>query len=484
LKTTLWQRLFVEPARPDSIRTSPLAPWLVVAAVSVGAFMGQLDASIVTLAFPTLRHSFHASLGSVQWVGQAYLLVLISSLPAAGRFADMVGRKLMYTYGFVVFVVGSGLCGAAPSLALLVVFRALQGLGAAMLQANSVAIIASASPRRDLGKAIGVQGAAQALGLAVGPAAGGLLIGLGGWRLVFLVNVPVGVAAVVLAWLFVPRSRDLAPRAAFDWLGLSLFAPSVCCVLLSVTFGDRYGWGSPAILAGFAGGATLASAFVARQKRADAPLIELSLFSRPGFSAGISSGLLSYLVLFGTLTVAPFLLEIGLRQTAGLSGAELFLLPLGVGVAAPIAGVLSDRIGPKPLTVAGMLAASTALAGTALDHRSLAALLPLFALAGVGIGAFTPPNNAAIVSAAPREQAGVASGVLNMTRGLGTSLGLALAGLAYTSGAGTRPSVSAAAAGHGYRNAAWALAGAALLAAGISSTRRSARPVEPEPVRS
>lgn len=456
------------------VRNSPFAPWLVLGAVSVGAFMGQLDASIVTLAFPTLRHAFHASLGSVQWVAQAYLLVLVGTLAAVGRFADMAGRKLLYIYGFVVFVIGSALCGAAPNLQLLIVFRVIQGLGAAMLQANSVAIIASATPRHQLGRALGVQGAAQALGLALGPAIGGLLIALAGWRLVFLVNVPVGLAATVLAWLFVPRSRDLASRAPFDWVGLGLFVPGICALLLSISFGDRYGWSSGIIVSGFLAAIVLLAGFGARERHTQSPMLDLSLFRKPAFGAGIASGLLSYLVLFGTLTVAPFLLEVGHRQTTGHAGIELFLLPLGVGVAAPLAGRLSDQVGARPLTVAGMLAASAALAGTALSYGSLALMLPLFAIAGLGIGSFTPPNNAAIMGAAPKNQRGVASGVLNMTRGLGTSLGLALASLAYTAGAGSG-AASEAAARDGYRNAAWLLAGAALLAATIAAVRKRPR---------
>ncbi|MGE5136112.1 MAG: MFS transporter, partial [Gemmatimonadota bacterium] len=213
------QRLLTEPRRPEPIRNSPQAPWFVVAAVCIGAFMGQLDASIVTLAFPTLRHAFGAPLADVQWVGQAYLLVPIGLLTAVGRYADMLGRKLLYTYGFVIFILGSALCGAAPSLPALIGFRVFQGVGAAMPQANSVAIIASAVPPGRLGRAIGVQGAAQALGLALGPAVGGLLITLGGWRLVFLVNVPMGVLGTVLAWLLIPRSRHLAARRPFDWPG-------------------------------------------------------------------------------------------------------------------------------------------------------------------------------------------------------------------------------------------------------------------------
>src|SRR5580704_13363589 len=222
-----WDRLLVEPRRPQVIRDQPNAHWLAVAAVCVGALMGQLDASIVTVALPSLQHSFHASVGSVTWVGLSYLLVLVATVSAAGRFADMWGRKLLYVYGFVLFVGASVLCGLAPDLAALCGFRALQALGAAMLQANSLAIIVLVVPARSLGRAIGFQGAAQAIGLALGPTVGGLLVAAGGWRLIFFVNVPIGIVGALAALLLVPRSRELARRVPFDYAGLGIFFPAV-----------------------------------------------------------------------------------------------------------------------------------------------------------------------------------------------------------------------------------------------------------------
>ena len=349
-----WRRLLVEPARPDVIRNYRRAQWLIVATVCAGAFMGQLDASIVTLAFPTLRHDFHASLASVQWVGQAYLLVLIALLTAVGSYADMIGRKLLYTYGFLVFVAGSALCGLAPNLPALVGFRLLQGLGAAMLQANSVAIIAAAVPRSKLGKALGVQGAAQALGLALGPAVGGLLIGLGGWRLIFYVNVPVGLVGAVLGWLFIPRTRDLAPRHTFDWIGLGAFVPAAAALLLAVSYGNRYGWGSSRIVLLFVVTAVMAGVFGWQERRATAPMLDLTLFSRWSFSSGIASGLLSFVVLFGTLTVAPFFFEVARHDSTSAAGAQLLILPLVLGVVAPIAGRLADTAGARLLSTLGL----------------------------------------------------------------------------------------------------------------------------------
>ena len=207
--------------------------------------MGQLDASIVTVALPTLQRTFHASVGAVTWVGLSYLLVLVATVTAVGRFADMWGRKLLYIYGFAIFVIGSALCGLAPSLGVLIAFRVLQAIGAAMLQANSVAIIVLAVPRASLGKAIGIQGAAQAVGLALGPSVGGLLLAAGGWRLIFMVNVPFGVLGVIAGLLLIPRSLHLGDRVPFDWKGLSLFFPAIVAVLSAISFGNSYGWTSP-----------------------------------------------------------------------------------------------------------------------------------------------------------------------------------------------------------------------------------------------
>jgi EmrB/QacA subfamily drug resistance transporter len=476
-----WRRFVLEPARPRAVRQAKFAPWLAVGTVCIGAFIGQLDASIVTLAFPTLRHAFHASLVDVQWVGQAYLLTLIGLLMAVGRYADMIGRKLLYAYGFVIFIAGSTLCGLAPSLGALIGFRVLQGVGAAMFQANSVAIIVGVMPKARLGRAIGIQGAAQALGLALGPAVGGLLIGLGGWRLIFFVNVPVGAVGVVLAWLLIPRSRHLTGRTRFDWAGLGIFLPAVCAFLVAVSYGPREGWTSPTVLGLFAAALGLLGGFVFRERRAAAPMLDLRLFRRLAFSSGIASGLLSYLVLFGTLTVVPFYLELGRHQSSSAAGAELLLLPVGLGLTAPIAGRVAERLGARPLTVGGMVLAAVTLGVTAFADSRLVIFLALLAVAGVGLGAFTPPNNAAIMGAAPPHMSGLASGVLNMTRGLGTSLGLALAGVAYTVGAGSESLAGPAAAARGYRDAVVLLACAAAAAA-VMAALRGRGPLSSDPV--
>jgi EmrB/QacA subfamily drug resistance transporter len=467
--TWTWDRLLIEPRRPEFIREDPNAHWFAVAAVCVGALMGQLDASIVTVALPTLAHSFHASVGAVTWVGLSYLLVLVATVTAVGRFADMWGRKLLYVYGFALFVVASAACGLAPDLAALCGFRALQAVGAAMLQANSLAIIVLVVPARSLGRAIGLQGAAQAVGLALGPTVGGLLLAAGGWRLIFFVNVPFGVFGAVAALLLVPRSRDLLHRVRFDWTGLGLFFPTVVALLSAISFGSSAGWGSPLIVALFAAAAILAVAFVSQERRNPDPMLDLVLFSDRRFAAGITSGMGSYLVMFGVLLLVPFYLERGVGLGAARAGLELMTMPLAFGLVAPFAGRLADHTGARPLTTSGMALVAAGLLVAGVTRPGTSVLLLLLAVVGVGLGLFTSPNNAAIMGAAPEQQAGMASGVLNMSRGMGTALGLAVTGLVFTlngGDGGTR-----AAASHAFSVTAYVLAGIAGGAGVVSALR-------------
>jgi EmrB/QacA subfamily drug resistance transporter len=472
--TWTWDRLLVEPRRPQVIRERPNAPWFAVAAVCVGAFMGQLDASIVTVALPTLQKTFDASVGAVTWVGLSYLLVLVATVTAVGRFADMWGRKLLYVYGFLIFTGASALCGLAPGLGWLCGFRALQAVGAAMLQANSLAIILLVVPAASLGRAIGFQGAAQALGLALGPTIGGLLLAAGGWRLIFYVNVPFGLFGAVAAVLLVPRSRDLLARVRFDWAGLGMFFPAMVALLCAISFGATSGWGSPLIVSSFAVAAVLFIVFVWHERRDRLPMLDLALFRNTRFSSGIASGMGSYLVMFGILLVVPFYFERALGLGTARSGLELMAFPVAFGVVAPFAGRVADRVGARPLCVGGMAVVTVALVLLGALRPSTGGFLVLLACLGVGMGLFTSPNNASIMGAAPEQQAGMASGVLNMTRGLGTALGLAVTGTIFTVAGGdiVKAGGAAADAAHAFSVTAYVLAGIAA-AAGIVAALRS-----------
>lgn len=344
-----------------------------------------------------------------------------------------------------------------------------------MLQANSVAIIYLAMPSNKLGRGIGIQGAFQALGLALGPTIGGLLIAAGGWRLIFFVNVPMGILGTTLGWFLIPRSRHLQPRARFDWAGLTIFFPAVACLLAGISLGDEIGWESPVIIGLLLGAAALTWLFIRHERSSLAPILDLSLFGRVPFSAGISSGLLSSLVLFGVLYVVPYYLQRSLGENVARAGLLLTIMPAALGIVAPLAGRLSDKVGARPLTVAGMSLTAAGLIAMAVRHHRIGELLAELAIIGVGLGLFTPPNNAAIMGAVPRNQAGIAAGVLNMTRGMGTAMGLAFTTLVFGLAIGSNQRNPTAVA-HGLTISALFLAACAVTASILSGLRGKVGP--------
>jgi EmrB/QacA subfamily drug resistance transporter len=429
-------RMLTEPRRPARIRALHAAPWLAVGTVCVGAFMGQLDASIVTTALPVIRINLHASIASVEWVVLVYVLVLAGTVAAVGKIADRVGRKLLYTYGFGIFVAGSAACAIAPSLGLLVLARLMQAIGAVMLQANSYALIRDVLPSSRLGTGLGVQGAAQAVGLSVGPALGGVLTALGGWRLIFLVNIPIGLIGLALGWFLLPRSTHHDPESRIDPYGTLLLAAIPAALLAALSFAAQSGtpaWIEPSLI-GFA--CVLVIGAVARQRSMNGSVIDAVLIRIPGFLAGATAALLSYVVLFGCLVAVPIFLERSRHLGPLAAGLELSALPVALAVVAPLGGAIRDRIGSRVPTGAGMLLTAAGMALLAVPVTRADLTVVALVVAGAGLGLFVAANNAATMFSAPQQRAGAAGGLLNMARGLGAALGVALTSLVIASGRG------------------------------------------------
>jgi MFS family permease len=414
-----------EAPRPDAIRRSPRAAWLAVGVVCFGAFMGQLDASIVTLTFRPMQHEFGAPLAAVQWVSLGYLLALVAMLAPAGRIGDAVGRKLLYGYGFIVFTAGSAACALAPSLGLLVSFRLVQAVGAAMLQANSVALVTTSVPAQRMRLALSVQAAAQAIGLGLGPTLGGLLTQTAGWRAVYWVNVPVGCVAVVAGRYLLPRTRARSRAGCFDWPGAALLAAATSALLLVLSAAAGLalpGW-SVAVLAGAA--VVASAAFAARAARARDPLIPRALLRSRRVALALGGALVGYLALFGPLVLMP--------QVLGDTGGELRVglvlsaLPVGFGVAA-LGGeaLLPGNMTNRRRGVTGSLICAFALVMLIVMPMTPGWAAPMLALAGLGLGVFVPANNAVIMRSAGAGSASVLGGLVNMARGIGTTLGIAL----------------------------------------------------------
>src|ERR1700733_4779488 len=434
-RSGLWR----EPAPLPGVARLDYYPWLVVGTVCIGAFMGQVDASIAQLVLPEVEREFHASIGAAAWVSISYLLVAAVMLPVFGRLADMFGRKLLYCGGFVVFITGSALCGLAPSLDTLVGARVLQALGAGLLQANAIAIIVAAAADGRRGRALGLQSAAQAVGLSAGPALGGFLIAALGWRWVFWINLPVGLLGAALAFLVLPRTerrpRTATPNAAtpgattFDLAGAVLLVPSLGLLMFALNEAGHAGFRSPLLIGPLLVGMLLLIGFVGREQRTKSPLIDLGLFRNAVFVAGNVAGLLSYAMLFGAFFVLPFVLERASGDSPWTAGLRLAVIPAALGLVAPLSGALYDRLGARLLTVSGMVAALVGLLALsfALETGRLTLATASLALFGIGQGLFTAPNNSAIMASAAAEQSGQAGGVLFVMRSLGMSLGISLA---------------------------------------------------------
>jgi EmrB/QacA subfamily drug resistance transporter len=419
-----------EPAPVPFLVRQPYYPWLVVGTTCIAAFAGQVDASIVQLALPELEHSFDATLSAVSWIAVAYVLAFASILPVFARLAEIAGRKLMYLIGFGMFGLSSALCGLASDLSWLIVFRILQGVSGAMLGANSIVILVAAAGPERRGRAMGIFAAAQAVGVSVGPAIGGLLLGALSWHFVFWVSVPFALAGGIIGWLVIPQTTKVSADRRFDWRGALLLIPALIALLMAITQVNAWGSLSAPVVGCTAAAVILLVAFVRTERRVPAPLIDLHLFRSAAFSGGSLAVVLSYAMLYGMFFAISFALMRGYHDPPLAAGLRLTIIPLALGIVAPFSGALSERR-PRLVMITGMgLAATAAIALTAVltgTPDSLPGVMIGLAAFGTGLGLFIAPNNSATISAAPAERSGQVGGLLNLMRAIGTGVGVAAA---------------------------------------------------------
>ncbi len=408
--------------------------WYVLGTVLIGAFMSALDASIVNIALPVINASYHSRMGVVEWVSLSYLLSLTLFLPAMGRLADIFGRKPLYSAGFVLFTIGSYCCGAAGGIMTLVAWRALQAVGASLLQSNSLALITQVFPERERGRAIGIQGAVQAAAMSLGPFLGGTLVKYFSCQSIFYVNVPVGLVGTLVAWLILPRPEPRKRPASLDFRGAITFSVALASLILVLTQSTAQNWvsGHKALLVLLAL-VSLASFWLIERRVRD-PFIKLSLFRERNFTIGNISGMFSYMVLFAPMFLLPFYLENVLGFDTHKAGSLLTPVPMALSVVALFSGYLSDKFGVRYFTAGGMvLAAASTLSLTTLHSYSTeTAIIWRLVLLGISLGLFTPPNNRSVMCAAPESDLSVAGGLLNMMRSLGMMCGVAFAQMIYS----------------------------------------------------
>lgn len=413
--------------------------WFILTTVLVGASMSALDVSIENIALPTLKKYYHISLHLDEWVAMAYMLTLTIFLPFFGRLADMFGRSKMYNLGFIIFTIGSAMCGIAPNIEFMIISRVIQAVGGGLLQANSVAIITQNFPSNELGKAIGIQGAVQAISMSIGPFLGGLLINLNlfgtQWRSIFYVNVPIGIIGTLAALYILPKDKKSKIKEKMDYIGSFTFASGLLFLVLALNEGRKLGWESDTIFMYFILFVIFFCIFIITELKVKYPMMDFKLYKIYDFSAGNITGFFSYYVLFGVLFIMPFYLESIVKLSPFKAGSLLTPIPITMSVIAPIAGALSDRYGPPLMTSIGMLISSIACFFMIFSGRNpdLAILLIEFTALGLGMGLFTPPNNSAVMGCVPEERLGSAGGILNMMRASGRVFGIDISGLIITS---------------------------------------------------
>ncbi|MCA0050279.1 MFS transporter [Mesorhizobium sp. B283B1A] len=430
------------------------AGW-ALASLSLATLLSSLGTSIASVGLPSLMQTFGASFQAVQWVVLAYLLAITTLIVSAGRLADMFGRRPLLLGGIALFTAASVLCGLAPTLWLLIAARVVQGLGAALMMALTLAFVAETVSKDRTGSAMGLLGAMSAIGTTLGPSLGGLLIAGLGWRAIFLVNVPLGLLTFALAWRALPaRSNGThAARRKFDATGTALLALTLGAYAMAMTLGrGSFGALNIGLLAAAGIGVIL---FAIAQTRVKTPLVQLASFRDLQLSACLVMSLIVATVMMATLVVAPFYLSRGLGLDAAMVGLVLSTGPLVSALSALLAGRLADRFGAHRMMVAGLLslAMGTLLLSLAMTKLGITSYVVPITVTCFGYALFQTSNNAAVMSGVGAGERGVISALLNLSRNLGLITGASLMGaiFAVASGQGAAdtaiPSPAAAAQG-------------------------------------
>jgi EmrB/QacA subfamily drug resistance transporter len=436
--------------------------------------MPSLDTSIANVGLPTLAEAFGASFQAVQWVVLAYLLAVTTLIVSAGRLGDLLGRRRLLLGGVALFTAASVVCGFAPTLETLIVARAAQGLGAAMMMALAMALVGETVPKAKVGAAMGLLGTMSAVGTSLGPSLGGLLIAGAGWRSIFLINLPLGLLNLYLAWRALPADRPRQTQAAFDGVGTALLVLTLGVYALAMTAGHgAFGAHNLALL-----GAALVTGlgFLFVQARSPSPLLQLSMFRDRTLSAGLVTGALVATVMMATLVVGPFYLSRALGLEPARVGLVMSAGPLMAALAGVPAGRLVDRFGGRRAALfglAGMIAGLLALT-VGPDRFGVPGYVGAVVLVTAHYALFQAANNTTVMAGVAAERRGVVSGMLTLSRNLGLVTGVSAMGALFAFAASTTNPAAAApdAVAAGMRVTFLVAAGLVLIALVVAASAR------------
>jgi EmrB/QacA subfamily drug resistance transporter len=410
--------------------------WWTLAAVAFGLFMIMLDNTVVNVALPAIQESLGLSISQLEWVVAGYALTFGALMLTGGKLADLFGRRLIFVVGLTIFTLASLACGLAGSPNVLIAARVIQGVGAALMNPATLSIITVTFPPHQRGKAIGIWVGVSALALAIGPLVGGLITEHINWNWIFFINIPVGLIAIAAAFLFIDESRDTSHEQRPDIPGLLTSAIGLFALSYGLIEANNYGWTSARILASFAIAAVALVAFVLLERHQRLPMLDLSLFRNRTFAGANTVMLLTALAMFGVFFYISLFMQQVLDYSPVQAGAAFLPMTILIIIVAPQAGHLADRYGSRLFIGGGLLLVSIALflfSRLTVD-ATVWSLLPAMVIGGIGMAATMTPATAAAMGSVQRDKAGVGSAVLNSSRQVGGSLGIAITGAIVASG--------------------------------------------------
>ncbi len=404
--------------------------WWTLAAMCFALFMVMLDNTVVNVALPSIQRDLHASLSALEWTVNAYTLTFAVLMVTGGRLGDIFGRRRMFVFGVIVFGLSSLAIGFAPSDTALVGFRAVQGIGAAFMMPATLSIITQAFPPHQRGMAIGTWAGVSALALAIGPVVGGFLTEQVSWRAIFFINPPIAIVAVAVTLFATRESRDETVGKAVDYPGIAAITVGLTAFVLALVEGNSWQWGSARVISLFAIAVVALGSFIPIELRVKAPMIDFRFFrSRSFWGANLVAFIISFAMLAQFFFLALYMQNI-LGYSPLQAGVRFLPATLVIIVMGPIAGRLTDRIGPRPLMTTGLVIVASALfiQSRLTIHTGYGLLLPGFVLMGLGMGLVMSPMSTAAMNSVDRTKAGAASGILSMSRMVGGTFGVAVMG--------------------------------------------------------
>ena len=400
--------------------------WSILAVLIFMPFMVTLDGTVVNVALPVMVKDLNTDMESIQMVVIVYLVAVVASILLFGRLGDIKGKGRLFMFGTVVFTVGSLMAGLSHTLEFLIVSRVIEGIGGAAALANNQGIITEVFPANERGRALGISGISVALGTMLGPPIGGLIVTYLSWNYIFLINVPVGIVAFILALKLLPRGKKKDQQV--DYRGTALLAAAVILFFFGLLTGQSKGYDKYYIILSFAGAVILVALFLYFEKRSQQPIIDLSLFKNSLFTLSVICVLIQFFAMSGISIIQPFYIEDVLKIDPGSTGLIMMSFPIVMGIMSPLSGYISDKVGAAKITLVGLVIMTLGLGllATMTATEPVIKLIVFLCIVGLGAGIFSAPNTSLIMSTAPKEKLGIVGSINAFTRNFGSVTGISL----------------------------------------------------------